>query len=151
VEEINGSIVRRMIGYELYEDENAWHALAKLYSALSLYINYFQPSLKLLSKKRDGSKRIGELLKGFNSPEEILGQSSRFKQLTKAILERALEGELTTHLGYDKPDVAGNNSGHSRNGHTNKTQKSEHGELPLNVPRDRNSTFSPEITPKNQT
>ena len=101
--------------------------------------------------KQFDTKLIDELLKGFNSPEEILGQSGLVKQLTKAILERALEGELTTHLGYDKHDVAGNNSGNSRNGHTNKTVKSEHGELPLNVPRDRNSTFSPQIIAKNQT
>lgn len=101
--------------------------------------------------KQFDTKLIDELLKGFNSPEEILGQSGLVKQLTKAILERALEGELTTHLGYDKHDVAGNNSGNSRNGHTNKTLKSEHGELPLSVPRDRNSTFSPQIIPKNQT
>jgi putative transposase len=101
--------------------------------------------------KQFDTKQIDELLKGFNSPEEILGQSGLVKQLTKAILERALEGELTTHLGYDKHDVAGNNSGNTRNGHTNKTLKGEHGELPLNVPRDRNSTFSPQIIPKNQT
>lgn len=101
--------------------------------------------------KQFDTKLIDELLKGFNSAEEILGQSGLVKQLTKAILERALEGELTTHLGYDKHDVVGNNSGNSRNGHTNKTLKSEHGELPLSVPRDRNSTFSPQIIPKNQT
>jgi putative transposase len=101
--------------------------------------------------KQFDTKLIDELLKGFNSPEEILGQSGLVKQLTKAILERALEGELTTHLGYDKHDVTGNNSGNSRNGHTNKTVKSEHGELPLNVPRDRNSTFLHQIIPKNQT
>lgn len=101
--------------------------------------------------KQFDTKLIDELLKGFNSPEEILGQSGLVKQLTKAILERALEGELTTHLGYDKHDVTGNNSGNSRNGHTSKTLKSEHGEMPLSVPRDRNSTFSPQIIPKNQT
>ena len=101
--------------------------------------------------KQFDTKLIDELLKGCNSPEEILGHSGLVKQLTKAILERALEGELTTHLGYDKHDVAGNNSGNSRNGHTSKTLKSEHGELPLSVPRDRNSTFSPQIIPKNQT
>jgi putative transposase len=101
--------------------------------------------------KQFDTKLIDELLKGFTSPEDILGQSGLVKQLTKAILERALEGELTTHLGYDKHDTAGNNSGNSRNGHTSKTLKSEHGELPVNVPRDRNSTFSPQIIPKNQT
>lgn len=56
VEEKNGSIVRRIVGYDRYEGSGAWHALADLYAVLRLYVNYFQPSLKLLSKKRDGSK-----------------------------------------------------------------------------------------------
>jgi hypothetical protein len=56
VEEKNGSIVRRIIGYDRYEGTDSWHALADLYAVLRLYVNYFQPSLKLLSKKRDGSK-----------------------------------------------------------------------------------------------
>jgi hypothetical protein len=56
VEEKNGSIVRRVIGYDRYEGTASWHALADLYAILRLYVNYFQPSLKLLSKKRDGSK-----------------------------------------------------------------------------------------------
>ena len=56
VEERNGSIVRRVIGYDRYEGEEAWHALVNLYAVLRLYVNYFQPSLKLISKKRDGSK-----------------------------------------------------------------------------------------------
>jgi len=56
VEEKNGSIVRRIVGYDRYEGTAAWHALADLYAVLRLYVNYFQPSLKLLSKQRDGSK-----------------------------------------------------------------------------------------------
>lgn len=56
VEEKNGSIVRRAIGYDRYEGKAAWYALAELYAILRLYVNYFQPSLKLISKKRDGSK-----------------------------------------------------------------------------------------------
>ena len=58
VEEKNGSVVRRMVGYNRYEGEQAYQALVKLYSLLRLYINYFQPSLKLLSKIRIGSKVI---------------------------------------------------------------------------------------------
>jgi putative transposase len=101
--------------------------------------------------KQFDSKLIDELLKDSKSPEDILGQSGLIKQLTKALLERTLEGELTTHLGYAKHDVAGNNTGNSRNGHSSKTLKTEHGELPLSIPRDRNSTFSPQIINKNQT
>lgn len=56
VEEKNGSIVRRLIGYDRYEGLNAYKALSDLYSILRLYVNFFQPSLKLLSKKREGAK-----------------------------------------------------------------------------------------------
>ena len=58
VEEKNGSIVRRLIGYDRYEGEEAWETMCQLYSVLRLYINFFQPSLKLLAKIRQGSKTI---------------------------------------------------------------------------------------------
>jgi len=56
VEEKNGSIVRRIVGYDRYESFESWRALTDLYSVLRLYTNFFQPSMKLISKKRDGSK-----------------------------------------------------------------------------------------------
>ncbi len=56
VEERNGSIVRRLIGYDRYEGVDAYNALSELYAVLRLYVNFFQPSLKLISKKRDGAK-----------------------------------------------------------------------------------------------
>jgi len=56
VEEKNGSIIRRLIGYDRYEGLDAYNALSELYAVLRLYINFFQPSLKLLSKKREGAK-----------------------------------------------------------------------------------------------
>src|SRR5947208_13022914 len=62
-----------------------------------------------------------------------------------------MQAELTHHLGYDKHSPAGNNSGNSRNGKSKKTLKGEFGNLPLEVPRDRNSTFEPQIVPKGQT
>lgn len=55
VEEKNGSVVRRLIGYDRYEGQDAWQILTKLYRQLRLYVNFFQPSLKLLSKHRDGA------------------------------------------------------------------------------------------------
>lgn len=58
VEEKNGSIIRRLIGYDRYEGEIAWSALTELYSILRLYINFFQPSLKLRSKERNGAKIV---------------------------------------------------------------------------------------------
>ena len=65
-------------------------------------------------------KLIDELLKQCDNPEEITGKDGLLAQLTKAVMERALEGEMTHHLGYDKNNPEGNNSGNSRNGKTKK-------------------------------
>lgn len=94
---------------------------------------------------------IDQLLKGYKSPEDVLGDNGLLKQFTKAVLERAMAAELTHHLGYDKHEPAGKNSGNSRNGKSRKTLKGEIGTLPLDVPRDRNSNFEPKIVPKGQT
>ena len=94
---------------------------------------------------------LDELLNDYQKPEDILGENGLLKQLTKAVLERAMQAELTHHLGYDKHDPKGNNSGNSRNGKSKKTLKGDFGSMPLEVPRDRNSTFEPQIVPKGQT
>jgi putative transposase len=97
------------------------------------------------------NKLIDNLLKDYKTPEEILGDNGLLKQLTKAVLERAMQAELTDHLGYEKHDSSGDNSGNSRNGKSRKTLKGEFGNLPLEVPRDRDSSFDPKIVPKGQT
>ena len=94
---------------------------------------------------------IDELIKGYEKPEDIIGENGLLKQLTKALLERAMNAELTHHLGYEKHDAAGYNSGNSRNGTTPKTVKGEFGEITLEAPRDRNSSFEPQIVKKRQT
>lgn len=94
---------------------------------------------------------IDELIKGYQSPEEILGERGLLKQLTKAVLERCLQGEMTHHLGYGKHEAKGKNSGNSRNGSSKKTIVGEQGEIPVNIPRDRRGTFEPQIVPKGQT
>jgi putative transposase len=94
---------------------------------------------------------VDELLKGYQKPEDIIGENGLLKRLTKALLERAMNAELTNHLGYKKHDPAGNNSGNSRNGTTSKTVKGEFGEIVVETPRDRNSTFEPQILSKHQT
>jgi putative transposase len=94
---------------------------------------------------------IEELLKGYQKPDDLIGENGLLKQLTKAVLERALNAELTHHLGYEKHDPAGHNSGNSRNGTSAKTVKGEFGELVVETPRDRNSTFEPQILGKHQT
>ena len=79
-------------------------------------------------------KVIDELLKGYQEPEDLIGENGLLKQLTKAVLERALNAELTHHLGYEKHDPAGHNSGNSRDGTSAKTVKGEFGELVVETP-----------------
>ena len=96
-------------------------------------------------------KLIDKLLADYKKPEEITGENGLLKQLTKAILERALQAEITTHLGYEKHDPAGRNGGNSRNGSTTKKLKGEFGELALETPRDREGSYDPKIVGKGQT
>jgi len=90
------------------------------------------------------------LVKG-KTKEEILGKGGLLKTFVKSLVEAALKAELDTHLGYDKHAATGNNSGNSRNGHGEKTLKGEFGQAQIQVPRDRNSTFEPQIILKGQT
>ncbi len=93
---------------------------------------------------------LDEILKDYEKPEDLLSQDGLLQQLTKALLERALNGELTHHLGYEKHDPAGNNSGNSRNGTTPKVIKGKRGQVQIEVPRDRNGEFEPQLVKKNQ-
>lgn len=79
---------------------------------------------------------------------ELLGEGGVLAQLTKVILERALDEELTEHLGYERDDPGGRGSGNSRNGHTPKRVLTEIGAVDLDVPRDRAGSFEPVIVPK---
>jgi putative transposase len=94
---------------------------------------------------------IDKLLADYKTPEDIIGENGLLKQLTKAVLERALGAELTEHLGYEKHDPAGRNNGNSRNGKSRKKLKGDFGELDLETPRDRSATFDPKIVAKGQT
>src|SRR6202047_1616007 len=96
-------------------------------------------------------KLIDQLLSNYKKPEDIIGENGLLKELTKAILERALAAEMTDHLGYEKHDPAGHHRGNSRNGKSQKTLKGELGELELETPRDRQATFDPKIVAKGQT
>ena len=94
---------------------------------------------------------IEELLQGYSGPDDLLGEEGLFKELKKRLLERALGAELTEHLGYNKGDPAGRGSGNSRNGYSSKTVLGDDGAIEIAVPRDRNSSFEPQIVAKGQT
>lgn len=94
---------------------------------------------------------IDELLAGYKTPADIAGENGLLKQLTKAIIERAMQAELTTHLGYAKHSVEGHNTGNSRNGTSDKRLKGDFGTIEIAVPRDREASFEPQLVPKGET
>ena len=93
---------------------------------------------------------LDELLKDYKKPEDLLGQDGLLQQLTKALVERALDGELTHHLGYEKHAPKGRGSGNNRNGRSRKKVQRDFRAVELEVPRDRNGTFEPKIIPKHE-
>ena len=93
---------------------------------------------------------LDELLADYEKPDDLLGEDGLFKQLKAVLLERALDAELSDHLGYEKGDPAGRGTGNSRNGYSDKTVLSEDGEIDIAVPRDRTGTFDPLIVPKGE-
>ena len=91
------------------------------------------------------------LLVNYKKPEDLIGENGLLKQLTKMLVERALEAEMVEHLGHDKSDPVTNATGNARNGHSAKTLKGDFGELPLDIPRDRQGAFDPQLITKHQT
>jgi len=91
------------------------------------------------------------LLTNYKKPEDLIGENGLLKQLTKMLVERALEAEMAEHLGHDKSESVTNITGNARNGHSAKTLKGEFGELPLDIPRDRQGAFEPQLIGKHQT
>ena len=81
---------------------------------------------------------------------QLTGEGGFLPELVKAVLERGLDAELTSHVGYERGDPAGRGSPNSRNGTTPKTVASEVGSLPLDVPRDRAGSFEPRLVPKGE-
>ncbi|MEV0743329.1 IS256 family transposase [Streptomyces sp. NPDC050549] len=81
---------------------------------------------------------------------QLTGEGGLLQQLTKAVLESALEGEITDHLGYDKHDPAGKDGGNSRNGTRSKTVLTDIGPVEIDVPRDREGSFEPAVVKKRQ-
>jgi hypothetical protein len=97
VEEKNGSVVRRMVGYERFEGRKAWEALARFYRVLRMYVNFFQPSLKLLEKSRDGA-RVTKKYDKAKTPYQRILLSPHIEQTKKEELAE-------TYLGLDPVDL----------------------------------------------
>jgi len=93
---------------------------------------------------------VDELLAGARSEEEIVGPGGLLSQLTKRLVERALEVELTDHVGYEPHQEPPGGAGNTRNGSTPKTLLTEHGPVRIDTPRDRDGSFEPKLVRKRQ-
>src|ERR1700736_1847756 len=93
---------------------------------------------------------IDELLAGARTEQEIAGPGGLLAQLTKRLVQRAMEVELTDHLGYEPHAEPPGGAGNTRNGTSPKTLVGEHGQVEIDAPRDRNGTFAPKIVRKRQ-
>ena len=91
---------------------------------------------------------IDSLLSGYKKPEDLIGENGLLKQITKALVERALHAEMAEHLGHNKHEPVANPAGNTRNGTSRKTLKGEFGELPIEIPRDRHGSFEPQLIPQ---
>ncbi len=103
----------------------------------------------MVDKRDEADKLIDELIAG-KTPEEIVGEGGVLQALTKRVYERALEGEMTHHLGYPPRAPSGRNTGNSRNGKTLKTVRTGTEDVDLSIPRDRNGDFEPQLVRKHQ-
>src|SRR5436309_10458470 len=101
-------------------------------------------------RKKLSDELVDELLAGARTEEEIVGPGGLLSQLTKRLVERAMEVELTDHLGYEPHQEPPGGGGNTRNGGTPKTLVTEQGPVEIKTPRDRQGTFEPKIVRKRQ-
>lgn len=94
---------------------------------------------------------LSGLLANFNKLEDLIGDNGLLKQLTKLLVERALDAELTEHLGHERNEAVANPAGNNRNGKGKKTLEGYFGELPIEVLRDRSGSFEPQLIAKHKT
>lgn len=94
---------------------------------------------------------LDELLKDFSKPEDLVGENGILKQLTKALVERCLDTEMSMHLEQPQSKTEDKTRSNRRNGHSRKTIKGEFGEATIEIPRDRNGEFEPVLIKKRQT
>ncbi len=99
-------------------------------------------------RERLSDELIDGLLAGAHSEEEIVGPGGLLADLTRRLVERAMDAELTEHLGYEHGQPPPGGAGNTRNGTTPKTLATEHGSVRIEAPRDRKGSFAPQIVPK---
>lgn len=109
-----------------------------------------EPEARRLRRELFGEEMLDRLIAATDERGlSLTGEGGFLPEMVKAVLERGMDAELTDHLGYERGDRAGHGSGNSRNGSTPKTVGTEVGDVALDQPRDRNSTFASALVPKN--
>src|SRR3954453_2452229 len=100
----------------------------------------FTPAIK--------SELVDELMKNLKTPEDAFGPEGLFHRLKGALMERMLEAEMSSHLGYERGEKRPEGAENARNGHTAKVVKTETGPVDIRIPRDRAGTFEPKVVGK---
>jgi len=110
-----------------------------------------------MAKREKGSEQgripkeiVDQLLKGYQRPEDLIGPDGLLRELTAALVNRAMEAELSHHLGYEPGERAPDGQSNRRNGAGRKRVRTERGPVEVRVPRDREASFEPKILPKHQ-
>lgn len=93
---------------------------------------------------------LDELMKSVKNPEDLLGEGGLLRQLTARLVEKALQAELTSHLGYEAGQARPEGANNGRNGYTSKTLLTDQGEVTVDVPRDREGSFEPQLVRKRE-
>jgi transposase-like protein len=93
---------------------------------------------------------LDELLKEYRGPDDFYGPDGLIKQLSKALIERAMQAELTEQIGYEKNESGEKPNGNRRNGKSSKTLRTDQGPMEIGIPRDRDGEFEPKIIQKHQ-
>ncbi len=93
---------------------------------------------------------LDKLLKDFGGPENLTGEGGLLKELTAALVNRAMEAEMSHHLGYENGEEPPEDQGNRRNGTSSKTVRSGQGAFEVKVPRDRHGSFEPQLIPKHE-
>lgn len=96
------------------------------------------------------SEILDELMKSVRNPDDLLGEGGLLRQLTARLVEKALQAELTSHLGYDACQARPEGASNGRNGYTSKTLLTDQGEVTVDVPRDREGSFEPQLVRKRE-
>jgi putative transposase len=113
-------------------------------------IEKFQSEPEQARRAAIPSELLDELLKGYSKPEDLTGPDGLLKQLTAALVNRAMNAELDQHLGYGKGETPPEGQENRRNGRGSKVLRTHQGEVEVEVPRDRNGTFEPQLVKKHQ-